>query len=189
MGDNHNFGHKREGNAHFVQLYSKSLYKVHLIENQKVYKEMISSTKIRNNLLNSKIDKANILLGREYSVRGEVIRGQGIGREINFPTINIEPFDKNQLIPKRGVYYVKLSIQNDLYLGMCNIGFRPTLTNIKEESIEVHIFSVGIDKDFYKKEVELFFIKYLRVEKKFKNLNLLKRQLEKDKQKCLSMDI
>jgi len=72
---------------------------------------------------------------------------------------------------------------------MCNIGFKPTLTNSKEESIEVHIFSVGIGRNFYKKEVEIFFINYLRNEIKFKNLEFLKRQLEKDKQKCLSIEI
>ena len=84
---------------------------------------------------------------------------------------------------------MKLSIQNDLYLGMCNIGFRPTLTNSKEESIEVHIFSVGINKDFYEKEVEVFFVKYLRKEKKFKNLDFLKKQLEEDKRRCLSIEM
>ena len=85
------------------------------------------------------------------------------------------------------MYFVNLIIENQLYSGMCNIGFKPTLTNSKEESIEVHIFSVGRDKNFYKKEVNLFFIKYLRSEKKFKNLDFLKRQLEKDKIKCLSI--
>ena len=71
---------------------------------------------------------------------------------------------------------------------MCNIGFKPTLTNSKEESIEVHIFSVGIDKDFYKQKVEIFFMRYLRNERKFKNLDFLRRQLERDKQNCLSVE-
>ena len=122
-------------------------------------------------------------------MRGFVVKGQGIGRKINFPTINIKLLNSHQLVPFRGVYFVNLIIENQLYSGMCNIGFKPTLTNSKEESIEVHIFSVGIARNFYKKEVEIFFIKYLRNEIKFKNLEFLRRQLEKDKQKCLSIEI
>ena len=189
MGYSHSFGYKREGNIGFVQSSSKGLFKVHLIEKQANRKqEVISSTNIRNYISNGKIDNANLLLGREYSLRGIVVKGQGIGREINFPTINIKPLDSYQLIPLRGVYSVQVKLENKLYSGMCNIGFRPTLTNSKEESIEVHIFSVGINKDFYKKEVEVFFVKYLRKEKKFKNLDFLKEQLEEDKRKCLSIE-
>jgi len=188
MGFNHSFGYKREGNIDFVRSYSNNNFKVKLIKEQIIdNKKNISSTKIRNYLLEGKIDKTNLLLGREYSFKGCVVKGKGIGKKINFPTINIKPLDSYQLIPFRGVYSVKLNIENHLYSGMCNIGFRPTLTNSKEESIEVHIFSVGRDKNFYKKEVNLFFIKYLRSEKKFKNLDFLKRQLEKDKIKCLSI--
>ena len=190
MGYSHSFGYKREGNIDFVKSYSKDLFKVHLIEKQvNINQEVISSTSIRNCISNGKIDKANLLLGREYSLRGIVISGMGIGRKINFPTINVKPLDNYQLIPFRGVYSVQVKLENKIYLGMCNIGFRPTLTNSKEESIEVHIFSVGIDKNFYKKEVEVFFVKYLRNEKKFKNLDFLRKQLEKDKQECLSIKI
>ena len=190
MGYNHNFGYNREGDVDFIRLQSKDRFKVHLIKEQRnSNKNSISSTKIRKYISIGKIEKANILLGRQYSLTGFVVKGQGVGRKINFPTININPLNNYQLIPFRGVYFVNLIIENQLYSGMCNIGFKPTLTNSKEESIEVHIFSVGIGKDFYKKEVEIFFIKYLRNEIKFKNLEFLRRQLEKDKQKCLSIEI
>tara|TARA_B100001142_G_scaffold269008_1_gene274418 strand:- start:1376 stop:2320 length:945 start_codon:yes stop_codon:yes gene_type:complete len=190
IGYNHNFGYNREGDADFVRSQAKGRFKVHLIKEQiNSNKDSISSTKIRKYISKGKIDKANSLLGHQYSLRGFVIKGQGIGKKINFPTINIKPLNSYQLVPFRGVYYVNLIIENQLYSGMCNIGFRPTLTNSKEESIEVHIFSVGIDKNFYKKEVKVFFIKYLREERKFKNLEFLRRQLEKDKQKCLSVEI
>ena len=190
IGYNHNFGYNREGDADFVCLQSKGRFKVHLIKEQiNSNKDSISSTKIRNYISEGKIGKANSLLGHQYSLRGFVIKGQGIGKKINFPTINIKPLNNYQLVPFRGVYYVNLIIENQLYSGMCNIGFRPTLTNSKEESIEVHIFSVEINKNFYKKEVKVFFIKYLREERKFKNLEFLRRQLEKDKQKCLSIGI
>jgi riboflavin kinase/FMN adenylyltransferase len=190
MGYNHNFGHNREGNIDFIQSQSRDRFKVHLIKEQiNSNKDSISSTRIRKYISRGKIEKANILLGRQYSLRGFVVKGQGIGRKINFPTINIKPLNNYQLIPFRGVYFVNLIIENQLYLGMCNIGFKPTLTNSKEESIEVHIFSVGIDRNFYKKEVEVFFVKYLRNERKFKNLDFLRRQLKKDKQNCLSIEI
>ena len=188
MGYSHSFGYKREGDAAFMRINSKERFKVHLIKEQRLGKESISSTQIRNYISTDQINKANRLLNRKYSIKGFVIRGCGIGRKINFPTINIKVSDIHQLIPSVGVYFVQVKIKNNLYLGMCNIGFRPTLTNSKEESIEVHIFSVGIAKNFYKKEVEVFFIKYLRNEKKFKNLDFLKRQLEKDKQLCLSLE-
>ena len=190
MGYNHNFGYKRKGNVDFMRFQSKDRFKVHLIKKQIIFKkESISSTKIRNYLSKGKINKANMLLGREYLLRGLVVKGQGIGKKINFPTANIKPLDNHQIIPFRGVYSVKIKIEDQLYSGMCNIGFKPTLTNSKEESIEVHIFSVEIDKDFYKKEVEVFFIRYLRNERKFKNLDFLRRQLEEDKQNCLSVEI
>ena len=190
IGYNHSFGHKRKGNIDFIRLYSKKRFKVHLIKKQIIFnEESISSTKIRNYISKGKIDNANILLGREYSLRGFIVKGQGVGRTINFPTINIKALDNSQLIPSKGVYFVKVKLENNLYSGMCNIGFKPTLTNSKEESIEVHIFSVGIDRNFYKKEVEVFFVKYLRNERKFKNLDFLRRQLKKDKQNCLSIEI
>ena len=190
MGYNHYFGNKRKGNFDFMRSQSQGRFKVHLIKKQTILDgQSISSTQIRKYVSNGKIENANILLGREYSLTGIVVKGMGVGKKINFPTINIKPLDSYKLVPLRGVYFVKLKIKNILYSGMCNIGFKPTLTNNKEESIEVHIFSVGIDKDFYKKEVEVFFIKYLRDEKKFKNLDFLRRQLVKDKQECLSIKI
>ena len=190
MGYNHNFGHNRQGDIDFIRSQSRGRFKVHLIKEQiNSNKDSISSTKIRKYISIGEIEKANILLGRNYSLTGFVIKGHGIGRKINFPTINVKPLNNYQLVPFRGVYFVNLIIENKLYSGMCNIGFKPTLTNSKEESIEVHIFSVEIDKDFYKKEVEVFFIRYLRNERKFKNLDFLRRQLEEDKQNCLSVEI
>jgi len=189
MGYSHSFGYKREGDVAFVRINSKERFQVHLVKEQTLGRKSISSTKIRNYISTNQIDKANRFLGRKYSIKGSVVKGSGVGRKINFPTINIKVSDIHQLVPSVGVYFVQVKIKNNLYLGMCNIGFRPTLTNSKEESIEVHIFSVGINKNFYKEEVKIYFLQYLRNEKKFKNLDFLKRQLEKDKQVCLSLEI
>ena len=195
VGYNHKFGFKKEGDIEFLRKNSLEYkYKTHKVLAKKINfdknstdKEItISSSLIREYLLKSKIIKANILLGRYFSLFGLVIKGKGIGKKINFPTINIMPFEKNIIRPNRGVYLVKVSIDKMLYKGMCNVGFRPTVTNSKEESIEVHIFSVGISSNFYNKEVCVYFIKYIREEKKFKNLEFLAKQLKKDKQNCLS---
>ena len=195
IGYNHSFGFKKEGDFDFLRKNSiKYNYKTHKVKakkinlnNTKAIKNVtISSTLIREYLLKSKIMKVNMLLGRYFSLCGTIIKGKGIGKKINFPTINVIPFEKKIIMPNRGVYLVKVSIDKKLYKGMCNIGFRPTVTNSKEESIEVHIFSVGISSNFYNKDVSIFFIKYIREEKKFKNLEFLAKQLKKDKQNCLS---
>ena len=197
IGYNHSFGFKKEGDFDFLRKNSiKYNYKIHKvkpkkinIDNTKTIKKItVSSTLIREYLLKSKIMKANMLLGRYFSLFGTIIKGKGIGKEINFPTINVIPFEKKIIRPNRGVYLVKVSIDKILYKGMCNIGFRPTVTNSKEESIEVHIFSVGISSNFYNKDVSIFFIKYIREEKKFKNLEFLAKQLKRDKQDCLSIN-
>jgi riboflavin kinase/FMN adenylyltransferase len=195
IGYNHSFGFKKEGDFDFLRKNSiKYNYKTHKVKakkinlnNTKAIKNVtISSTLIREYLLKSKIMKVNMLLGRYFALFGTIIKGKGIGKKINFPTINVIPFEKKIIMPNRGVYLVKVSIDKKLYKGMCNIGFRPTVTNSKEESIEVHIFSVGISSNFYNKDVSIFFIKYIREEKKFKNLEFLAKQLKKDKQNCLS---
>ena len=166
-----------------------STLRVHQIKGKK-NKELnrVSSTLIRESILNGEIHHANIMLNREYSLIGKVVKGKGIGKQINFPTINIKPIYKNQIIPLKGVYYVSLEIDKNIYKGMCNIGVRPTLTNSKEETIEIHIFRAEIDLDFYGKEVKVFFIKYIRSEKKFKNIDFLVKQLEKDKELCMSFE-
>ena len=151
--------------------------------------ETISSTLIRKFIKNGKIDKANNMLGRLYAIKGNVVNGEGLGKTINFPTINISLLNKLQIVPFSGVYFVHLEIDSNQYTGMCNIGFRPTVTNNKEETIEIHIFRVKTDKDFYGKEVKVFFVEYIREEKKFENIIFLAKQLEEDKNYCLSIKV
>ena len=194
IGDDHGFGHKREGNINFLKKNyehgkQEGNLKIHQIKGKK-NKELnrISSTLIRKSILNGKIHHANMMLNRKYSLIGRVVKGRGIGKQINFPTINIKPMYKNQIIPLKGVYYVSLETDKKKYKGMCNIGVRPTLTNSKEETIEIHIFRAEIDLDFYDKEVKILFIKYIRSEKKFKNIDFLVKQLERDRELCLSFE-
>lgn len=138
----------------------------------------ISSTKVRNKLLTGNIEVANSFLAYEYNISGKVISGNKIGRKLGFPTANIE-VDSNKLIPAEGVYAVKIFIDNTKYIGMLNIGTRPTINTSKQKVIEVHIFD--FEKDIYDSVVEIKFIKFIRNEIKFANIENLRKQLIIDK--------
>ena len=182
IGYNNNFGKNREGNIKYLE-QNKNIFNIDIISipKQSVDKISISSTKIRKNLINGKIQSANQLLGRKYSINGKVVRGNGIGRKINFPTANIEINEPKKLLPKNGVYAVKVILNKKTYLGMLNIGYKPTIEN-KKKTIEVNIFKFS--KDIYNNKISIDFIKRIRNEKKFKNLNELKKQLIIDKKKA-----
>ncbi len=144
----------------------------------------ISSTKIRNALFNGKLNIAKSYLGYDYKITGKVIKGNSIGRKIGYPTANLQVFDKDKLIPKRGVYLVYTRLENKVIHGMMNIGIKPTIKN-KEESIEVHLFEWK--KNIYDKSIDIFLKKFIREEKKFKSLDKLADQLKIDKENCLIM--
>ena len=127
-------------------------------------------------------------LGRNYQIKGEVIEGNGVGRELEFPTANIKVDTINQIIPKNGVYFIKTKINNKNYYGMCNIGYRPTVSNEDIISVEVHIFNYSTF-DLYTQFIEIEFVDYVRNETKFKNKEELKLQLIKDKGYCKSLQI
>jgi len=182
IGYNNNFGRNRKGNIKYLE-ENKNIFDIDIISipNQSVDKISISSTKIREYLNNGKIKSANQLLGREYSINGKVVRGNGIGRKINFPTANIEIDESKKLLPKNGVYAVEVFLNKKTYLGMLNIGYNPTIKNEKK-TIEVNIFKFS--EDIYNNKISISFIKRIRNEKKFKNLNELKKQLIIDKKKA-----
>ena len=185
IGYNNNFGRNREGNIRYLE-ENKKKFDIDIISipKQSVDKISISSTKIREYLNNGKISSANRLLGRKYSINGKVVRGNGIGRKINFPTANIEIDEPKKLLPKSGVYAVEVILNRKIYLGMLNIGYNPTIKNEKK-SIEVNIFKFS--EDIYNNKISINFIRRIRDEKKFKNLNELKKQLIIDKKKVKSI--
>ena len=137
----------------------------------------VSSSKIRTFLLEGDIMKANELLGSPYTMQGVVVSGNQIGRQIGFPTANLQ-LDVSKLIPKGGVYAVDVMLDNVLFQGMLNIGTRPTLSGQKQ-TIEVHI--IDFEKDIYGATLIIRFRKRLRDERKFESINELKAQLELDK--------
>ena len=185
IGYNNNFGKNREGNIKYLE-QNKKKFDIDIISipKQSVDNISISSTKIREYLNSRKIRSANRLLGRKYLINGKVVRGNGIGRKINFPTANIEIDEPKKLLPKSGVYAVEVVLSRKIYLGMLNIGYNPTIKNEKK-SIEVNIFKFS--EDIYNDKISISFVRRIRNEKKFKNLNELKKQLIIDKKKVKSI--
>ena len=173
---NFKFGYKRQGNIKTLRKFEKLFdYKRVVTTSYKKKKRIISSTKIRQNISAGKIEEANKLLGRNWSIEGKVIKGQRRGRQIGFPTCNLKL--KNYIIPKLGVYAVRASNKNFNKNGIANIGYRPTF-NGQSLLLETNIF--GFKKNLYNKVINISFKKFIRPEKKFKNLEYLKKQIKLD---------
>lgn len=137
---------------------------------------MVSSSKVRKALELWDINLANKLLGYNYSIRGIVVDGKKIGRQIGFPTANLQ-VDSLKILPSDGVYVVEVLVEGMKYRGVLNIGIRPTIS-ATNRTIEVHI--IDFAEDLYGKEIELKFIDFLRHEQKFSSLEDLKEQIIKD---------
>ncbi len=182
VGHDHRFGKDRKGTfENIVELSKKYGFDVIRIDAFLVGEVDVSSTKIRNAFQAGKIEVANKYLGYRYSLTGEVTEGNRIGRSIHFPTANVVASDPNKLIPLEGVYAVMVEQNGNRYKGMLNIGNRPTVNrNADHRTIEVHIFD--FNKDIYKQQITIEFVKRIRDEKKFDSLEALKVQLNLDKE-------
>ena len=180
VSKNFKFGYKRKGNIQTLKKYEKLYnFKCLIIRPYKKNKKIISSTLIRKKIINGKIREANTLLNREWNIKGKVIKGRQLGRKIGFPTCNLQLND--YIVPRNGVYAVKVKGSNFNKKGIANVGFRPTF-NGKKLLLETNIF--GIDKNLYNKEIDISFKKFIRQEKKFKNLEHLKKQIKIDIKKA-----
>ena len=178
MGSNFFFGKKREGSLKVLKEFSKLYgYKVSTVGRFKTSGKIISSTLIRSLILEGKIKKASFLLSRPVTVLGTVVKGHRRGRDVGFPTANVDPH--HEAIPPSGVYAVRVKIGNRLYKGILNRGLRPTfIKGEKEPTIEVHVF--GFRKDIYGKDIEIIFVKKIREEKKFKDIDKLRKRIKED---------
>jgi riboflavin kinase / FMN adenylyltransferase len=178
IGYDHHFGRNREGSIKELQELS-ALYNFTLeqIPPQKKNDVPVSSTKIRKLLQEGNIENANKYLGYEYMLTGNVVHGDKMGRTINYPTANIEVQDF-KLIPKAGVYLVKLDFMTINYFGMLNIG-------IKTNKIEVHIFNFS--NEIYNERIKIKLLSRLRDGLDFNNSMDLKKQLQQDEKKCKSI--
>ena len=178
--DNH-FGHDRKGYKDIAE-YGKALgIEVINADEDTDAHHKISSSSARQALTDGNLATANAILGRPYSMRGIVVHGHHVGTGLGFPTANIQvsPF---KLIPENGVYLVSAEAEGSTHFGMLNIGYRPTLANGTERSIEVHIFDFS--GDIYGKTITISILHHLRKEKEFANIEALKEQLKKDEEEC-----
>ena len=173
---NFKFGYKRRGNIKTLKKFEKLFdYKRVITKPYKKNNKIISSTIIRKKIRAGKIEEINKLLNRVWSVEGKVIKGQKRGRKIGFPTCNLKL--DNYVIPRLGVYTVKVSNKNFNKNGIANIGYRPTFKG-QSLLLETNIF--GFRKNLYNKVINVSFEKFIRPEKKFKNLEYLKKQIKLD---------
>ena len=176
ISKNFKFGFKRKGNLKTLKFFENKFgYKSIITKPYKKNKKIISSTIIRKKITSGKINEANKLLGRKWSIEGKVIAGEKRGRKIGFPTCNLKL--NNYVIPQPGVYAVKENGNNFAKKGIANIGFRPTF-NGQSLLLETNIF--GINKNLYNKVIDVHFKKFIRKEKKFQNIEELKKQIKID---------
>ena len=180
------FGYKKSGNRELLEKLSKTFdFSIYIIEKEKAFDGLdISSTLIRELLLEGRVSKANEFLGTEYSIGGIVKTGNRIGKKLlGFPTLNIFP-PKHKILPKFGVYAtrVKLNSTGEIFDSITNVGNNPTVKDdLKNHTtrIETHIFD--FDRDIYEESIEVYFVEYIRAEEKFESLEDLKLQMEEDK--------
>jgi riboflavin kinase/FMN adenylyltransferase len=143
--------------------------------------ELVSSTAIRHAIEAGDLLKAAEMLGREYTILGTVVRGENLGKKIGFPTANLSAHSEQ--FPPNGVYFAEARLAGTAYLGVVNLGYRPTVSSGKSERVlEIHL--LDFDHDIYGKDVEVRFVRYLRPERKFENVDALTTQIEFDVQQA-----
>ena len=178
VSNNFRFGNKREGDVRQLIKYEHQCnYKIIKPKPLLIKKKVVSSTLIRNYLQKGKLDKINKLLNRKWSIEGKVQKGKKLGKKIGFPTANIDIEDYVLGCP--GVYAVRVKMtKSSRYLkGIANLGYRPTF-NGKKILLEVHLFNFS--GNLYNKYLTVEFLKFIRKEKKFKNIDHLKKQIKAD---------
>ena len=178
VSNNFRFGNKREGDVEFlIQNEKKYNYQVIKPKPLLINKKIVSSSLIRSYLEKGFLEKANKLLNRKWSIDGIVQKGRQVGKKIGFPTCNIDI--KDYILAKPGVYAVRVLRKNNLKIlkGIANLGYRPTF-NQKKILLEVHLFNFS--GNLYNKHLSVEFLKFIRKEKKFKNINKLRSQIKLD---------
>jgi riboflavin kinase/FMN adenylyltransferase len=178
------FGKGRKGDVRLLrQLSEKFHYDVEQVGPVEVNGQPVSSTFIRELVLSGQLDRAETYLGRKYSITGDIVGGARLGREIGFPTANIEP--RHEAIPPDGIYAVWVEVLGSCKPGTLNIGYRPTVSSERRRSIEVNI--MDFYHDIYDEKIEITFVAKLREEKKFSSVDALREQIKKDVEKARSI--
>lgn len=185
IGYDHRFGRNRNANIHDLTAFGNALdFEVEEISAQEIDEVSVSSTKIRNALLEGDITTANTYLNYAYMLTGIVKKGKGLGKQFGFPTANLHIPEEYKLIPKNGVYVVKSVLNDKEHYGMMNIGFNPTVSGT-EKSIEVNFFE--FEGNLYDKKIQVAILHHIRDEHKFDSVQELKEQLKKDKNHSLAL--
>lgn len=184
IGYDHRFGSNRTANIDDLIAFGKQHdFEVEQISVQEIDAVSISSTKIRNALMEGNMALANEYLGYEYFLTGTIVRGKQLGRTIDFPTANLQMEENYKLIPRNGVYVVKSTINQKTVFGMMNIGLNPTVAG-ENLAIEIHFFD--FNEELYDQKISVSLLEYLRPEQKFESVVFLKQQLEKDRNTSLA---
>lgn len=171
IGYDHKFGRNRSGDFNLLKNMQKQFgYELEEISKETLSDIDISSTKIRAALSTGDISLANDLSGHPYQLSGTVVKGLQNGRKLGYPTANIQCGDEYKLVPKCGIYAVKVHYAGTVYNGMLSIGFNPTFGG-SEQTIEVNI--LDFDKEIYGEQLTIEFVQYLRDEKKFESIEAL----------------
>ena len=182
VGFNYRFGYKNIGNIEMLkELSTKYGYELYVMEPCNYEDEVISSSRIRNELLNGNINKAMKMLNRPYFIKGKVVHGKKLGRTIGFPTANLD-YSKEALIPRKGVYYTNVQWQGKIYKGITSVGNNPTVNGDK---LTIETYILDFNNDLYGHNIKVYFIKKIRDEKKFNSIDDLVIQLKKDKNYAL----
>jgi len=177
VGYDYTFGHNREGDTNLLrELGNDSGFVVHLVGPVEIDHTLVSSTSIRRLVQEGRVAEAKMLLGRDFEVQGTIVKGRSRGgRLLGFPTANLNPH--GELLPKRGVYAVRLLIDDALYNGVTNVGVNPTFGDTGL-TVETHVLDYS--GDLLGKTIKVLFIKRLRDEKAFKSLEELSAQIAQD---------
>jgi riboflavin kinase/FMN adenylyltransferase len=186
IGYDHHFGRDREGTIETIEKLGKELdFDAYVVSKQEMGEVTISSTVIRNTLAEEgDVKQAAEYLNRRYLLNGIVVHGDERGRTIGYPTANLKPEHENKVIPKNGVYAVKVRVGDEWFGGMMNIGIRPTFGELTR-TLEVNIFE--FDREIYGDTIQVRFVDRIRDEVKFDGVEGLKAQLDADKEKSLGI--
>ncbi len=185
-GKNHTFGYKKSGDINYLRNFCMANnIALEIVKPLKDGEMFISSTNIRNLIENGFIRRANYELGSMYGFYAKVVSGSGRGKKLKYPTANLLPVEKDQLLPKIGVYFTRCFINGLSRYGMCNFGFRPTFEE-NDLVLEVHLFDKELN-DLYDDCIWIEFLERVRDEIKFSSAKELIKQLEKDESNCLSL--
>ena len=178
VGDDFRFGHKRAGDYHTLQQYEEEFgYKTIVLDKLKDSNRDISSTYVREKIADGNIKKANQLLGYKYFIKSEIVHGKKLGRTIGIPTINmILPADK--LLPPNGVYVTEVLVDGKTYMGVTNVGCKPTVSD--ENIVGVETYIADFNKDVYGQKIVVSFIDFIRPEQKFESVEELQAQMMSD---------